>query len=179
MIFLQLFFHSLELTAPHVFQIHAVRPRRCRLIKENRNPVTPPDLLPHVPREGHAIFQRYAFHGNKRHHVCRSDARVSPLVLIHIDQFHRFASAKNRGFRHRVRVSRQRNHAAVVVRVHLVIQHPHSGHLAHRLDQRIHFRFIAPFAEIRHALNQSSHGSVTPPREFFSGLTIDFVGAGL
>ena len=152
--------HSFELTAPYVLQVRALRPRRRRFIKKHRNAIAPPDLISNLPGQRHAIFQRYSFHWNKRHHVRSAHPRMRALVLGHVDQFQRSAGAQDCRFRHRLRISRQRNHAPVVIRVHLVIQHPHSGHLAHRLDQRRDLRGIAPLAKIRHTLNQSSHISI-------------------
>ncbi len=157
MIFLQLFLHPFELSAPHIFQVHAFRLGRRRFVKENRNPVAPPQFISHIPRQRDAIIQRPPFYRNKRNHIRRSHPRMRTPMKIHVDQFDRLARAQNRRLRHGVRLSRQSNHAAVVVRVHFVIQHPHSRHAAHRLDQRIHLGLIAPLAKIRHTLNQSSH----------------------
>src|SRR5882762_667371 len=44
-----------------------------------------------------------------------------------------------------------------MVRIHLVVQHPHTRHRRHSLDQGIHFALVPPLAEVRHTLNQSSH----------------------
>ncbi len=156
-IFLQLFLHSFELSAPHIFQVHVFRLGRRRFIEEDRNSVPFPDFISHIPRQRHAIIQGDALHRNKRHHIGSANSRMRTLVNIHVNQFHRFARAQNRRLGHRIRLPRQSNHAAIVIRVHLMIQHPNSRHRAHGLDQRMHLGLIAPLTKIWHTLNQSSH----------------------
>ncbi len=157
MIFLQLFAQPFELPSPHVFQVHAVRPRRRRFVKKYRYPVALPDFIAHAPRQRHAILNRYAFDGNKRQHIRRAYARVRPRMFCQIDQFHGLAGSQNGRFRHRVRIPRQRDHAPVMVGVHFAIQHINTRYAAHGCDNGIHLRRISPFGKIRHALNQSFH----------------------
>jgi hypothetical protein len=82
-------------------------------------------------------------------------------VLGHINQLNGFARALQRGFGNRVGFASQGNDAAVVIGIHLVVQHPDTRHLAHGLNQCVNSRRVAAFAEIRHTLNQSFHGKVT------------------
>ena len=99
-----------ELSSPHVFQVHAVGPGGRRFVKENGNAIAVPDLFAHAPSQRHAIFNRHAIDRNKGHHVGRSHARMGARMLCQVDQFHRFTDAQQRGFSHRLRLSRQGNH---------------------------------------------------------------------
>jgi hypothetical protein len=64
-------------------------------------------------------------------------------VLRHVNQFERFARARERRFGHGLRLARQRNHATVVVRVHFPVQDVHARHAAHRLHQGINLGRVA------------------------------------
>ncbi len=144
-----------ELSSADIFQVGPFRPARRRFVKINRNPVPLPDFLASSPRQRHAIFQRNPFDRNKGHYVSSANARVRPAVFRQIDQLQSFAHAQQGRLGNRVRITRQRNHAAVMIRVHLAIKYVHPGHFAHRRDNRIHLRRVAPLGKIRHALNQS------------------------
>ena len=55
----------------------------------------------------------------------------APVCFVQIDQLHRFARAAEGRFRHGVRFAGQRDHAAVVIGVHLAIEHIHTRDAAH------------------------------------------------
>ncbi len=157
MVLLQLFAQPFELPSPHIFQIYALRPHRRRFVKKHRNPVALPDIVSHPSGQRHAIFDGHAIDGNKRQHVRRAHARMRARVFRQVDQFHGLAGSQQSRFRHCVRLACQRDHRAVMVGVHLPIQHVHTWHAAHRCHNRIDFRGVASFGKIRHALNQSFH----------------------
>ena len=153
----KLFAQPFELPAPHVFKIYALRPCRRRFVKKYRYPVTLPDFVAHQPRQRHAILDGHTIDGNKRQHVRRAHAWMRTFVFRQVDQLHGLAGAQKRRFRHRVWFARQRDHRAVMVGVHLSIQHVHTRHAAHRRHDGINLRGVAPFGKIWHALNQSFH----------------------
>ena len=74
-----------------------------------------------------------------------------------IDQFRRFAYSAQGGFGHRFRFTRQRDHAAVVVRVAFVVEQIYAANLAHGRDDRVDFGRVAAFGKIRNTLNNSFH----------------------
>ncbi len=82
---------------------------------------------------------------------------MRPGVFRQVNQFHGLARAQQRGFRHGVRLARQRDYRAVVIRVHLAIQHVHARHAAHCRDNGVDLGGVASFRKIGHALNQSFH----------------------
>ncbi len=154
---LHFFAQPFELPSPHIFKIHALRPRRRRFVIKHRYPVALPDFVAYPPGQRHAILDGHAIDGNKRQHVRRAHARMRTLVFRQVDQFHGFAGAQDSRFRHRLRFARQRDYAAVMVGVHFAIQHIYARHTAHRRDNGIDLRGVAAFAKIGHALNQSFH----------------------
>jgi hypothetical protein len=82
-------------------------------------------------------------------------------VSSHVNEFDGFACAQQRGFGDGIGFAGQRDDATVVIGIHLMIEHPHAGNLAHGLNQRFNFCRVAAFAEIWHTLNQSFHEKVT------------------
>ena len=76
------------------------------------------------------------------------------LMLSQVDQLRRFTHASNRRFLNRLALSHQRDHAAVVVGIHLAIEQIDAVYF-HGVNDRIHFRFIAAFRKIRNTLNKS------------------------
>ncbi len=75
------------------------------------------------------------------------------LVNVQIDQFGRLAHAANRRFLNRLALAHQRDHAAVMVSVHLAIKQVHAVHL-HGRNNGGHFIFIAALREIGYAFDQ-------------------------
>ena len=154
---LQLFAQPFELPAAHIFQVHAIRPRGRRFIKKHWYAVAFPNFVPDAPRQRHAIVQRHALNGDKWQHIRRAHSRMRAGVLGEVDQLHGFACALKCSLSHRIRFSRQRHHAAVVVCVHLPVQNIDTRHTAHRRNKGFHFCGVASFGEIRDAFNQSLH----------------------
>ena len=74
-------------------------------------------------------------------------------VNVQIDQFGRLAHAANRRFLNRLALAHQRDHAAVMVGVHLAIKQVHAVHL-HGRNNGVHLSFIAAFREIGYTFDQ-------------------------
>ena len=79
---------------------------------------------------------------------------MRPLVLGQIDQLRSLAHSANRRLLNRLALAHQRDHAAVVIGVHLAVQQIDAIHL-HRLDDGIDFRLVAAFRKIGNAFDQS------------------------
>src|SRR5262249_26163052 len=74
--------NAFELPPPNVLEVLTIRSGRCRLIKINRNLVTLPNLLAHMPRHRNTVFEPHTFDGDERHNVGRAHPRMGALVLI-------------------------------------------------------------------------------------------------
>ena len=135
--------NSFKLPAPDVFQILPLRRSRRRLVQINRNLKSLPDLLAHMTRHGDAILDGHAINRNERHHVGRAHARMRALMLGQINQLRGLAHAANRRFLDRLPLADQRDHAAVVVGIHLAIEQIDAVDL-HRLDDGVHFCLSRP-----------------------------------
>ena len=59
---------SLELAAPHVFQIGAIGPGRRSLVKENGNAEPPPDFQAGLTRQQHALLKLDPRNGDEWNH---------------------------------------------------------------------------------------------------------------
>ena len=114
--------YAFKLSPPDVLQVLPLGSRRRRLIEVNRNLIAPPDLRSYMPRHGHTIFNRDAFNRNKRHYIRCPHPRMCSLVFGQIDQLGRLANAANGRFLDRLPLPNQRNHAAVVIGVHLAVE---------------------------------------------------------
>ena len=126
-----------------------------------------------MSRDSNAIFERHTFNWDKWDNVGGAQSRVRSLMLIQINQFGRFANTANCSFLHRFPFTHERNDAAVVVSVHFAVEKIDAVQF-HGFDDRVNFRFISPFGEVRHAFDQSLHkreeypGGVCPAREAFN-----------
>ncbi len=77
-----------------------------------------------------------------------------------VDQLESFANAAKRRFGDRFRFARERNDAAVVIRVALAVEDVDAFDGLHRGDERVNLRGVAAFGKIRHAFNQTFHSKV-------------------
>ena len=145
MIVLHLFAQSFKLPSPDIFEINPVGPLCRRFIEKYGNSVTCPNFVPGAVCQGDTILDRDAFNWYERNDVRSPYARVRSGVLRQVDQFHRLAHAAQRGIGHCIRLARQRDHAAVVVGVHLAIENVNTRDAAHgRDDARQPSRHPAP-----------------------------------
>ena len=97
-----------------------------------------------MPRHGHAIFNGHAVNRNERHHIGRPHPRMRSLMHSQVNQLRRLAHPANRRFLNRLALAHQRDHAAVVVGIHLAVEQVHAVHL-HGVDDGIHFGLITAF----------------------------------
>ena len=102
---------------------------------------------------GDAIFDADAFNRNERYDIRRAHPRVRTPVLVEINEFCRSSHAPDRRFLNSFALSHKSDHAAVVVGVHLAIQHVNAIHF-HGLDDRVYFGLIAAFRKIGDTLDQ-------------------------
>ena len=144
---------AFKLPAANIFQVLALRSCCGGLVEINRNLITLPNLGANLPRHGHTIFDAHAFDGNKGNHVRCAHARMRSPVNVQIDQFGRLAHAAYRRFLKRLALAHQRDHAAVMVGVHLAIEQVHAVHL-HGRNNGVHLGFIAAFREIGYTFDQ-------------------------
>ncbi len=148
----------LELTAANVFQILAFGRGRSGFVKIDRNLEALRDLGPHMARHGYAVFDGDAVNRDKRHDIGRAHARVRALMFGEIDQLGGLPYSANRGFLNGLALADQRNHAAVVVGIHLAVEQIDAGNL-HGFDNGIDFGRVAAFGKIRNAFDKSAgHG---------------------
>ena len=139
--------------APNVFEILALRAGRRSFIQVDRDAKTPGDLSAHVFRHRHAVFDRDAVDRNERNHIGSTHPRVCAFVLREVDQLGGPADAANGGFLNRFAVANQRDHAAIVVGIHLAIEEIDTGHL-HGFDDGVDFGLVTAFGKIGNAFNE-------------------------
>ena len=77
-------------------------------------------------------------------------------VLGEVDQLGGLADAANRSFGYVHRIADQRDHAAVVIGVHLAIEQINAVHL-HGFDNGIDASFVAPFGEVWYTFDECGH----------------------
>ena len=73
-------------------------------------------------------------------------------MMIQIDQLRSLADAANRSLLNRLAFPHQRDHATIVISIHLAIEQVHAIHL-HRRHDRIDLGLIATLRKIRNALH--------------------------
>jgi hypothetical protein len=150
--------NALELAAANVFEVLPLGPRGGGFVEVDGNAVALPDLRAGVLGHGDAVFERDAVNGDERDHVGRAHAGMRALVPIQVDQLGGLAHAANGGFLNGLAVADQRDHAAVVVGVHLAVEQVDAGNL-HGFDDGVDFGRVAAFREIGNAFNQrAGHG---------------------
>ena len=143
---------AFKLAAADVFEILPLGRGGGGLVQIDGNLVALPDFRAHVPRHGHAILKSDAVDGDEGNHVGRAQARVRALVTGEVDEFGGLADAANRRLLNRLALACQRDHAAVVVGIHLAIEQVDAGH-PHGFDNGIDFGRVAALREVRYAFN--------------------------
>src|SRR6267154_895487 len=147
---------AFELAAAYVLQVLALRGSSGGFVEINRYLKALPYLLTHMAGHGDAICNAYAFNRNEWHNIRSSQPRMRALMFIQIDQLCSFAHSANRRLLHRIPLTGQRDHAAIVVRIHFPVEQVDAIHL-HGFNDRVYFRFVASFRKIRDAFHQSLH----------------------
>ena len=148
--------NPLELPAPDVFQIRALGRGRRGFVQVHGDLEALPDLLAYMTRHSDAVFDRDAVDRDERHNVGSTHARMGALVLGQIDEFGGFADPANGRFLDGLTLADKRDHAAVVVGVHLSIQEIDAVDF-HGVDDGVDFGLVAAFGEIRNAFHQRRH----------------------
>ena len=90
--------------------------------------------------------------GMNGNHVGRAHARMRALMPGQVDQLRRLAHAANGRFLNGFALADQRDHAAVVVGIHLAVEQIDAGHL-HGFDDGIDLGRVAAFGKIGNAFN--------------------------
>jgi hypothetical protein len=75
------------------------------------------------------------------------------LMYRQINQLRRLAHPANRRFLNRFALPHQRDHATVVIGIHLAIQQVHAIHL-HGLDNGIDFGLVPAFRKVRNTFHE-------------------------
>ena len=109
-----------------------------------------------------AFFEGYACHGHEGQHVGGAAARMGSVVHSHIDEFLSLFGSLERCFANCFGAAGEGDHGAVgsLARVH--VKHLHSlafrtACLGYRIDYPVDYGFVASFAEIGDAFNNSGH----------------------
>ena len=147
---------AFELSAADVLEVGALRRSGRGFVKIHGNLKALPDLLTHVAGHCHTIFDGDAINRNERDDIGCTHARVRPLVLRQVDEFSGFANAANGGFLDGLAFADQRDHATVVIGVHLAIEQVNAVDL-HGFGNGVNLRLVAAFRKIGNAFHQRRH----------------------
>ena len=148
---------AIETTAPRVLQRPARRRQRRGFVEINRDREAAPNFGSSGMRDPDAVLERRTRERHERLHVGGSHARVNAHVRAKINQFRRLCDTQERGFQDRAGLPRERDHAAVVIRVGFKPQQRDAaGALDGPRDGR-HYAGVAAFGKIRNALDHAYH----------------------
>ncbi len=78
-------------------------------------------------------------------------------MCTQVDEISRESNGTKRSLNDRVRVSTERQHRPVVVRIHRVIEKCHAGCRSHGIDQGVKCSLIPTFTEVGDTLDESIH----------------------
>ncbi len=150
--------NSLELAAANVFEVLPFGRGRGGFVKIDRDMEAPGDFGSDVAGHGDAVINGDAVDGDEGNHIGRAHARVRALMPGQVDQLGGLPHAANRRLLNGFGLADERDHASVVVSVHLPVEQIHAGDL-HGFDDGIDLGCIAAFGEIGNAFNESvGHG---------------------
>src|SRR5208337_5196523 len=96
--------------------------------------------------------------GYERHNVCGAEPRVRALLMVQVNQFGRLADAPQSRFPYARARAHQGDDAAVMVRVHFLVEQINVRPVQQRPDDGLHLLDIAPFTEVRNAFDDGVHG---------------------
>src|SRR5579864_6065511 len=147
---------AFELSAANIFQALAFGNSGGGLVEINGDAESLPDLLSHVARHGHAVFNGDAVDRDERDYVGSAHARMRASMDIEVDKFSGPAHAANRGFLNGFALAGEGDNGPVVVGIHLAIQQIDAGHL-HGVDDGVNFGFVAAFRKIGNAFDERGH----------------------
>ena len=171
---LDLGLQALVLATPDIREGPAIQAGRGGLVQVDGDLELIRDPLADGTGEGDAVVHRDSRNGDEREDVERSDPGVFPVMHAHVDQFHGFLRTAERRLCDRGTVADERDHGSIVVRVHLPIEDPHTGHRRNCLGDCIDHLLAVALGEIRNALDNLRHAG--PARRRTSGLIKLFLG---
>ena len=148
---------AFELTPPDKGKVDAVRPRRGQLVQIGRYRKLVGDLLGQSLGNLDALLHRHAGNRHERHDVGRTHARVLALVLVQVNQLGRDPDRPESGVEHRFRLADEADDRAIVVRVHLLVEHRNAVDRLDDVDNLIDYLGPAALAEIGHAFDYLTH----------------------
>ena len=143
--------------APHVREGAPVGPGCGRLVQVDGDVEFVRDPLADGARQGDAILHRHARDRDERKDIEGAHTRMLAAMRVHVDPLDRRGRSSKCRFGHRPPVSDERDHGAVVVRVHLDVQDPRSGDGRDRGPERIDDVLAPAFRKVRHALDDLDH----------------------
>lgn len=116
-----------------------------------------PGLLGNRPSDLNAITEIDTLDGHERHNVRSADARVDAAVAIQVDQFTGASNGPQRRFTHRFTTAHKRNDGAIVIDVHLGIQHVRIRAGNEGVKDGLDFGSVLALTEIGNALHNGLH----------------------
>ena len=160
--FVNLFAQQLETAAPDVFQIHSVGPERRALVKIDRDVKLLSNSLSGLVREPHAIFHRDVAHRHKRQNVCCAKSRVLARVMAQVNQLRCQSHGAQRSFDHHTCFGNESDDRAVMVGVHVRVEHDRAFDRFDGARQPLYLFGIAPLAKVGHAFDYFFHAKQSP-----------------
>ena len=138
----------LELPLSNVGQIHPVGGGGRFFIQVEGLPIPLRRQPGHLPGQPVRILNGAVPDRNKRDHIHTADAGVLPLMAVHVDQLHRAAHRLHHGLLQGLRLTQDRDNAAVVVRVDGVVQQLDPGPGPKCVHNLLDLFQVPPLAEI-------------------------------
>src|ERR1051325_6461977 len=120
------FAQPLKAPATDVLKVLPLRPYRSRAIKVHRYPVLRPDLATDAMRQISTFRQGNTGQRHKRQDIGRADAGMHTLMTREIYQSGSLTNGSESSLLDRHRWSRKGHHGAIVIGVHVNIEHMRS-----------------------------------------------------
>src|SRR5574338_175853 len=128
-----------------------------RFVKIGWNLKTSPGLLGNPPSDLNAITEINTLDGHERHNVRSADARVNAAVAIQVDQFTGASNGPQRRFTDRFTTAHKRDDGAIVIDIHLGIQHVRIRAGNEGVENGLDFGSVLALTEIGNALHNGLH----------------------
>src|SRR5208337_3557 len=93
-----------------------------------------------------------------RHNVRSAEPRVRALLMVEVDQFRCLADAPQSRFPYALARAHQGDDAAVMVRVHFLVEQVNVPPVQQRPDDGLHLLDVASFTEVRNTFDDGLHG---------------------
>jgi hypothetical protein len=154
---------ALELPFADVRQIHAIRARGRALIEIDGDLQLLGDSATRLSRQGDALLHRDAANGDEWDDIRRADAGVLSAMLVEVNEFGRAARGAHGGFHGSLRFGDEGDHRAVVISIHLAIEHENARDGLDGAHDLFDDFGTPPFAEVRDAFDDLLHRSRSLP----------------